>query len=239
MDHPGPRLNVSGGEPLPVVWLPGLTPYQPMWDCQQALAAARGRGEIGDRLVFLEHDHIYTNGRRGRSEHLLGNPASLAGLGVSYVEVDRGGDITYHGPGQLIGYPIVDLVRAGMGVRAYVRALEHVLLRTASSFGVKATIVPGYPGLWIGDAKLAAIGVKVSHGVTSHGFALNVDPDLSWFDQIIPCGLAGRGVTSLAALLRHPVTVSDVVPVCGRAFAEVFNRELDWREHLAGEVPLG
>ncbi len=231
-------MNTSGSAPLQAIWIPGLTPYQPMWEHQQALAAARGRGTIGDRLVFLEHDHIYTNGRRGRRDHLLADPATLAGLEVDYVEVDRGGDITYHGPGQLIGYPIVDLVRARMGVRAYVRALEHVLLRTASWFGVEARAVPGYPGIWIGDAKLAAIGVKVSRGVTSHGFALNVDPDLAWFDQIVACGLAGRGVTSLAALLGHPVAVGDVAPVCGRAFAEVFGRELDWREHVAGEFPL-
>jgi lipoyl(octanoyl) transferase len=210
------------------VRLPGLTPYRPLWEEQQALAAARRRNEIGDHLLLLEHDHVYTNGRRGRPEHLLVSEETLASLGASYVEVDRGGDITYHGPGQLVGYAIVDLACAGLGVRAYVRALEEVLLRTAAHFMVAATTMSGYPGIWIGDAKLGAIGVKVSRSVTYHGFSLNVDPDLAYFDRIIACGLADRDVTSLAQQLGHPIAVNDVIPICAQEFAEVFGRELRW-----------
>lgn len=213
---------------LDVIRLPGLTPYQPLWERQRALAAARGRGEIGDLLLLLEHSHVYTNGRRGRREHLLDSEATLAALGASYLEVDRGGDITYHGPGQLVGYPIVDLAQARLGVRAYVRALEQALAQTAAEVGVAASTIPGLPGIWVGEAKLGAIGVKVSRGVTHHGFALNVDPDLSWFQRIVACGLPGRSVTSLAQVLDQPVAVSDVVPICARAFAEAFGAELRW-----------
>ena len=219
----------AGAATLDVVHLPGLTPYAPMWERQRSLAAARQRGEIGDLLLLLEHPPVYTNGRRGRREHLLVSEATLATLGASYLEVDRGGDITYHGPGQLVGYPIVDLARAGLGVRAYVRILEEALLQTAAHFGVDAAIIPGFPGLWVGEAKLGAIGVKVSRGVAYHGFALNVDPDLSYFRHIVACGLAGRSVTSLARVRGRPVTVGDVVSVCARAFADRFGVALRWR----------
>jgi lipoyl(octanoyl) transferase len=217
---------------MDVVRLPGLTSYRSLWEEQQALAAARWRNEIDDLLLLLEHDHVYTNGRRGKPEHLLVGEEALAALGASYVEVDRGGDITYHGPGQLVGYAIVDLAHAGLGVRAYVRALEEVLVRTAASFKVRATTITGVPGIWIGDAKLGAIGVKVSRSVTYHGFSLNVDPDLSYFSRIVPCGLLDRHVTSLAQQLGHPVAIDDVVPVCAQAFAEVFSVELCWRESI-------
>lgn len=218
------------GAPLEAVRLPGLTPYHPLWKRQQALAAARRRNEIDDLLLLLEHPHVYTNGRRGRREHLLVTQTTLARLGASYLEVDRGGDITYHGPGQLVGYAIVDLDRARLGVRTYVRALEQVLVRTAAQLGVAATVVPGYTGVWVGDAKLGAIGVKVSRHVTYHGFAFNVDPDLSYFGRIVPCGIPDRSVTSLARLLGHALTVDEVVPICARAFAELFGCELRWVE---------
>lgn len=213
------------GGPLDVVRLPGLTPYHPLWKRQQALAAARARNEINDLLFLLEHPHVYTKGRRGRREHLLIAEASLAALGASYIEVDRGGDITYHGPGQLVGYAIVDLNRRRLGVRTYVRGLEQVLIRIAAQFEVTAATVPGYPGIWVGDAKLGAIGVKVSRNVTYHGFSFNVNPDLSYFRHIVPCGIPDRGVTSLARLLGHTVTIDEVVPICARAFAEVFGFE--------------
>lgn len=214
---------------LDVVHLPGLTPYLPMWERQQALAGARGRGEIGDLLILLEHRHVFTNGRRGRREHLLVAEERLPDLGVSYIEVDRGGDITYHGPGQLVGYPIIDLAVAHLGVRAYVRLLEQALLQTAAYFGVEAEIEPGSPGIWVGNAKLGAIGVKVSRGVAWHGFALNVDPDLRWFRHIVACGLEGRSVTSLAQVLGRPVAVSDVAPICARVFASLIGAEVRWR----------
>lgn len=217
---------------LDVVCLPELTPYLPMWEQQRALAMARREQQIGDILMLLEHPHVYTNGRNGRREHLLADEAALARLGASYLEVDRGGDVTYHGPGQLVGYAIIDLDAAGLGVRAYVRGLEQVLVRTAAHFGVEATTSPGYTGVWVGDEKLAAIGVRVSRGVTCHGFALNVDSDLSYFGAIVPCGIRDRGVTSLARLLGRRLSVEDVVPVCAQAFAEVFELGLRCHESI-------
>jgi lipoyl(octanoyl) transferase len=232
-------LPIAGRpEPLDVVHLPGLTPYLPLWEMQRGLASARQRNEIGDLLLLLEHAHVYTNGRRGRREHLLIDEARLETLGASYVEVDRGGDITYHGAGQLVGYPILDLVHARLGVREYVGALERALLQTASRFGVNATREPGFPGIWIGRAKLAAIGVKVSRGVTYHGFSLNVAPDLGWFQHIVPCGLAEREVTSLAKLLGSTLTVAEVAPVCAEAFAAVLGVTLRWRIDATADALL-
>lgn len=222
----------SGRQHLDVVRLPGLTPYLPMWDRQRALAAARQQQRIGDLLMLLEHPHVYTNGRGGRREHLLVDDATLTRLSASYLEVDRGGDLTYHGPGQFVGYVVIDLDSAGLGVRTYVRGLEQVLVRTAAHFGIKADIVPGYTGVWVGDEKLAAIGVRVSRGVAYHGFAMNVDPDLSYFNAIVPCGIADRGVTSLARLLGDHVPVAEAAAVCAEAFAEVFDSELRWRKSI-------
>jgi lipoyl(octanoyl) transferase len=226
------EISSSDSRHLDVVRLPGLTPYPPMWERQRALAAARQQQRIEDLLVLLEHPHVYTNGRGGRREHLLVDEATLARLGAEYVEIDRGGDLTYHGPGQLVGYAIIDLDAAGLGVRPYVRGLEQVLVRTAAHFGVEATTLPGYTGVWVGNEKLAAIGVRVSRGVTYHGFALNVDPDLSYFDSIVPCGIPDRGVTSLACLLGRDVTVDEVAPICAHAFAEVFELDLQWGKTL-------
>jgi len=223
---------------LDVVRLPGLTPYLPMWERQRALAAARQQQRIGDLLVLLEHSHVYTNGRGGRREHLLVDEATLVRLGASYLEVDRGGDLTYHGPGQLVGYAVIDLDSAGLGVRTYVRGLEQVLVRAVAHFGIEANIMPGYTGVWVGDEKLGAIGVRVSRGVTCHGFALNVAPDLAYFDAIVPCGIPDRGVTSLAHLLDRHVTVTEVASVCAEAFAEVFESDLQWRQSIPTLAPV-
>ncbi len=208
--------------------LPGRVPYLPMWKQQQALATARERNEVPDLLLLLEHDHVYTNGRGGNRAHLLADAATLARLGAAYHEVDRGGDITYHGPGQLVGYPIVDLSGIGRGVRDYVRGMETAIIRTAARFGVEATTVRGYTGVWVGNEKLAAIGVKVGRGVAYHGFALNVCPDLAYFGHIVPCGIRDRGVTSLERLVGRPMSVEEVVPACAEDFADVFELELDW-----------
>lgn len=222
----------SGRGHLDVVRLPGLTPYLPMWERQQWLAAARQRNEIDDLFLLLEHPHVYTNGRSGQRAHLLVDEATLARRGACYLEVDRGGGLTYHGPGQLVGYAMIDLARAGVGVRAYVRGLEQVLMRTAAHFGVEATTSPGYTGVWVGDEKLAAIGVRVRRGVTYHGFALNVDPDLSCFEAIVPCGISDRGVTSLACLVGHHVMTAEVATVCVEEFAGVFELALRWRASI-------
>jgi lipoyl(octanoyl) transferase len=208
--------------------LPRRQPYLPVWARQRELAAARAAGRVGDLLLLLEHEHVYTLGRRGDEAHLLADAATLARWGVACHRVDRGGDITYHGPGQLVGYPIVRLRGAGRGVRAYVEALETALIAVAAAFGIAAATRPGRPGVWVGDQKLAALGITVSHGIAYHGFALNVAPDLAYFARIVPCGIADAGVTSLAALLGRRVTVEEVVPVCARAVADACGLQLRW-----------
>ncbi len=210
--------------------LSGHIPYLPMWECQRSLAATRERGEVGDLLLLLEHEHVYTNGRRGDRSHLLANDATLARLGAAYHSIDRGGDITYHGPGQVVGYPIVHLGHASLSIRSYVRGLEEALIRTVAYFGLKATSIPGYTGVWVGDDKLAAIGVKVSYGVAYHGFALNVSTDLSYFDHIVACGIPDRGVTSLERLLGRVVAIEEVAYLCARSFAETFDLDLHWMQ---------
>ena len=215
--------------PLQVHRLPDPQPYVRMWERQQDLAGARYRGEIDDLLLLLEHEHVYTNGWQGKREHLLADEATLDRIGAAYHEIERGGDITYHGPGQLVGYSILNLRETGLGIREYVGRLEQVVIGTLAEFGIVAETKPGIVGVWVDDEKIGAIGVKVRRGVSYHGFALNVDPDLGYFEHIVPCGLHDTGVTSLAALLGRPVTLDDVVPVCVRAFAEVFDREPTWR----------
>lgn len=226
--QPPAGLTSNANDTLVVTHLPGLMPYLPMWERQRALAAARVRGDIDDQLLLLEHEHVYTNGRRGDRAHLLIDEGGLERLGVRYHKIDRGGDITYHGPGQLVGYPIIDLGRAGLSVRSYVRKLEMAIVQTVAAFGIEADIIPGYTGVWIGDEKLAAIGVKVSYGVAYHGFALNVLPDLSYFHHITPCGLSNRGVTSMAHLTDREITIAEVMPVCAQSFADVFGFDLQW-----------
>jgi lipoyl(octanoyl) transferase len=187
------------------LWL-GTVPYQEAWQLQRRLAAARAADEIEDCVLLLEHPPVYTVGRNAEVAHLGGGAETLRALGAECVEVDRGGSVTFHGPGQLVGYPIVRLAGAfpmpgdpGRGdAIAYVRALETALIATAGRHGVVAHRRPGYTGAWVGGAKLAAIGVKLARGVTQHGVALNVCTDLGWFAHVIPCGIADAGVTSLA-----------------------------------------
>ncbi len=150
-------------------------------------------------LLLLEHPHVYTLGRRGRLDDVLAPAERLAEMGIEAHHVDRGGEVTYHGPGQLVGYPIVSLRRLGVGPLIYVRSLERVLIETLAEFGILAGSDGRPTGVWTGGAKIAAIGVRVSRGVATHGFALNVSPDLAWFDHIVPCGMKGSRVTSMAA----------------------------------------
>ena len=188
--------------------------------------AERQRGVIADQLLLLEHPPVITRGVRAGADNVLASPAVLRRRGVEVHDAPRGGDVTYHGPGQLVGYPIVLLKPDRCDVHRYVRDLEEVLIRVAAGFGVRAMRIPGLTGVWVGNDKLAAIGVRLSRWVTSHGFALNVTIDLDDFALIRPCGLADRGVTSLARLVgsRIPdVAVADCV--AGR-FAEVFDREI-------------
>jgi len=186
------------------LWL-GTVPYRDAWEMQRRLALARAAGEIDDCLLLLEHPPVYTVGRGGDPAHLGDGPAALRALGAECIEVDRGGSVTFHGPGQLVGYPILGLARAfpipgspGRGdAVAYVRALERALIATAARQGVVAGRRPGMSGAWVGPNKLAAIGVKLASGVTQHGVALNVCNDLDWFAHVVPCGIADAGVTSM------------------------------------------
>ena len=204
----------------------GRMPYAEAVQLQQTLVADRRAGRLPDVLLLMQHPHIVTLGVSAR--HSLSNlrvsPPVLEAMGVDLSDAPRGGDITYHGPGQLVGYPILDLRPDRCDVHRYVRDLETVLMRTALAFGVRTTRVPGLTGVWVGRDKLAAIGVRLSRWVTSHGFALNVETDLSYFELIRPCGLAGRGVTSLAQLTGAPVSLRAVEDALVSEFGTVFGR---------------
>jgi lipoyl(octanoyl) transferase len=193
---------------LLATWL-GRVPYRPAFELQQIVAQLRAEKKLPDTLLLLEHDHVYTLGRRAPEEEILLDAEALADRGVAVERTDRGGRVTYHGPGQLVGYPIVQLQTADLV--GYVRALERAMIAVAADFGVDAGTVEGLTGLWAGDRKLGAIGIHVSRGITTHGFALNVNTDLAMFNGIVPCGIVDRGVTSLSELLGREVAMEDVV----------------------------
>jgi len=206
-------------KPLLVTRL-GRVPYAPAFELQQLVAQLRAEGKIPDTLLLLEHEPVYTLGRRAPAEEILLDADALAARAIEVVRSDRGGRVTYHGPGQLVGYPIVRLGTADLV--GYVRSLERAMIAVAADFGVEAGAVEGLTGIWAAERKLGAIGIHVSRGITTHGFALNVDPDLSMFNGIVPCGIVDRGVTSLAALHADAPPVSDVA----RAMAPMLAREL-------------
>jgi lipoyl(octanoyl) transferase len=212
-----PLLAAHGGV-LTVERL-GTVPYRPTWELQDELAEQRRGRRIGDRLLLLEHFPVYTIGRGGDESNLLATPDRLRDLGAELVRIDRGGDITFHGPGQIVAYPIVEL-RDPLDLRRYVRTLEAAVIATADRFDVAADRLPGHPGIWVdGERKLGAIGVRVRRGVTTHGLALNVNTDLRWFDEVIPCGIPDKGVTSLASELGRAVPMEDVEGELGRQLA--------------------
>ena len=206
---------------LRVRWL-GRMAYREAWDLQKAFWEGRLRGRsAADYLLLVEHPHVYTVGRNGDGSHLLISEARLAELGAERFDIDRGGDVTYHGPGQLVGYPILRLADARQ-IIPYVRAVEEALIRALAGFGVPAWREPGYTGVWTERGKAAAIGMRVSRHVTMHGFALNVNPDLDFFSHMNPCGIADRPVTSLTELLGRPVSIEETTERLVPAFAEVF-----------------
>ena len=211
--------------PCPVLQL-GTTDYARAGDLQRRLVELRKAEAIPDVLLLCEHPHVITLGRNARRENLRLPEEELARRGVEVHATDRGGDVTYHGPGQLVGYPIMDLKQVKRDVAAYMRSLEEVLIRVASDFGLLAGRLPGLTGVWVGGEKLAAMGVHISRWVTSHGFALNVNTDLKYFDLIVPCGLAARRATSLEALLGQRVAMAEVESSVVEHFAEVFVREM-------------
>jgi lipoyl(octanoyl) transferase len=206
----------------------GTVDYQAALDLQQQLVEDRKQGRIPDQLLLLEHPHVITLGVRNRHarSNVLETPESLALKGVALFETGRGGDVTYHGPGQLVGYPILELPEDRRDVHRYVRDLEEVLIQAVSGFGITAGRIPGLTGIWVGDRKLAAIGVRISRWVTSHGFALNVSTDLSRFDLIVPCGITGKGVTSMERLVGRPIAMAEVADAVVRGFHSVFGLPL-------------
>ena len=221
-------MNNVRRETLCVAVSLGRTDYLSAWGLQKSLHGQVVDGLLPNLLLLLEHPHVYTLGRRGTPSDILVSPDVLGRLGVEVHHVDRGGEVTYHGPGQLVGYPIVDLREWRGGPLDYVRALERVLVATLAEFGIHAESSAKPTGVWVGDSKIAAIGVKVSRGVTTHGFAINVAPDLSYFDHIVPCGMPGGRVTSMAVLDPDPPDLRVVMPVLARHFGEVFGWSLEW-----------
>ncbi len=236
----------------------GTVDYATGLRLQQSLVAMRKAGQLGDVLLLLEHSPVITLGRNARRENLLASPELLASKGVELFECDRGGDITFHGPGQLVGYPIFDLrgFQPRIGAVEFVRRLEEVLVRSCADFGVRCERVKGLTGVWTSNervgtvlrpvqagsetghqtseqqAKIAAIGVHISRGVTSHGFALNVNTDLDYFKLIVPCGIASKPVTSLAQETGKQISLDEAARTIAGHFAEVFASEVQWVDTL-------
>ena len=206
-------------------WL-GTVEYARARELQAELVERVHDGLSPNTLLLLEHPHVYTRGRLSRDEHLLTPDAELAALGIPVHETDRGGQVTYHGPGQLVGYPIINLRRLGFGPLQYVRTLEQVIVETLGDFGIPAHTETGLTGVWTAGGKIAAIGVKISRGVAFHGFALNVNTDLSWYRHIIPCGITDRPVTSMAAQLAAPVGITAVRSALAARFGKAFGLQM-------------
>ena len=208
----------------------GLTGYAEAYALQKRIVAARKAEAISDVLLLCEHPHVITQGRNGKREHLLASERVLQQKGVEYFETSRGGDVTYHGPGQIVAYPLLNLAAIKRDVVWYVRMLEEVMIRATADFGLPSYRVPGKTGIWIqagaSEEKLGAIGVHISRWVTSHGFAYNVSTDLRYFDLIVPCGIADRKATSLEKALGRAVSLPEVRASLERYFGEVFGLQL-------------
>ena len=203
----------------------GRVPYADALALQRSLVEDRRAGRIDDTLLLVEHPHVLTLGVRGDGgrSHILATDELLSSRGIEVHETGRGGDITYHGPGQIVGYPIIDLNPDRRDVHRYVRDLETVLIGAAGEYGVTAGRIEGLTGVWVGNEKLAAIGVRIARWITSHGFAFNVSTDLDHFSFIVPCGIADRGVTSLERLVGHPIDIAEVENRIIEHFANVFD----------------
>jgi lipoyl(octanoyl) transferase len=204
---------------------------------QERLVEERKRGEGRDTLLFVEHPHVITMGRNGKEHHLLATSEVLERIGIEFYETNRGGDVTYHGPGQLVGYPILDLREWRRDVHAFFRGVEDALIEALSTVGVEAERLPqkGYEGVWVRGAKIAAIGIHISRWITSHGFALNVDTDLSYFKYIVPCGLT-KPVCSLRSL-GSEATREDVMNALIEAFAKIFGYRVRFAQENLQEIP--
>jgi lipoyl(octanoyl) transferase len=217
-------------------WL-GRVGYLEAAALQHALVEARKRDEIPDTFLFLEHPPVITLGRAARAEHVLAPDAVLKGRGIEVWETTRGGDVTYHGPGQLVGYGIVDLKRHGRDVALYLRKLESALIALCARHGLEGSRREGMTGVWLGDAKVCAMGVRVDHWVTAHGFALNVGDDLADFDLIVPCGIRSHGVTSLARASGRQTALADVARDAADALAGEFGWQTEWGDARGLDTP--
>jgi lipoyl(octanoyl) transferase len=206
-------------------WI-GRVAYADGLKVQEEAVERLRRGEGDEQLFLLEHPHVFTLGRGADGANILASSDQLKERSIEVFETGRGGDVTYHGPGQLVGYPIVNLRPDRMDVHRYVRDIEEVLIRSIADFGITGGRVPGLTGVWVGDEKIAAIGVRIARWITSHGFALNVNTDLDYFRLIIPCGITGKGVTSISRLVGKEMDMREVASVVAAHFACVFEREL-------------
>jgi len=208
----------------------GLIGYAEAYALQKRVVAARKANAIDDVLLFCENPHVITQGRTGKREHLLASERVLQQKGVEYFETSRGGDVTYHGPGQIVGYPLLNLAAIKRDVVWYVRMLEEVMIRATADFGLPSYRIPGKTGIWVAagatEEKLGAIGVHISRWVTSHGFAYNVSTDLRYFDLIVPCGIADRKATSLEKVLGRALSLLEVRTSLERHFGDVFGLQL-------------
>ena len=218
----------------------GNAPYQPVWDLQAAIQQRlvdeklkrrkkqlyKPGDESNDVLLFVEHPHVYTLGKSGDSANMLKGMAELSDIDAEYVEIDRGGDITYHGPGQIVGYPILDLDHYFTDIHKYLRYLEEIIIRTCADYDIEAGRIEGLTGVWVGEQKICAMGIKCSRWVTMHGFAFNVNTDLSYFQNIVPCGISDKEVTSLQQLLGERIDPTEVKKKLVGHFENVFEAEI-------------
>jgi lipoyl(octanoyl) transferase len=232
----------------------GRSPFQETWDLQKAIQlelinhklAIRNGKPAGtspkDVLLFVEHPHVYTLGKSGSEEHLLKSNDELSNLDATYVKIDRGGDITYHGPGQIVGYPILDLDRYFTDIHKYLRFLEEIIIRTCSDYGIVAGRIDKLTGVWVGDSKICAFGIKCTRWVTLHGFALNVNAHLEYFGNIIPCGISDKKVCSISSLLSRKIDENEVKDRIRYHFEQLFNvkiqNQMDSRLQLFGKYGI-
>ena len=226
----------AGHRPIRAVWL-GTADYVETLSLQRRLVRLVSEGSAPETMLFLQHDHVFTLGRRGKHADVLAGPEELHALGVQVHEVDRGGEVTYHGPGQLVGYPIMDLRPIG-GPLEFVCVLQRTVVSTLSAYGIDSSCEDRPTGIWVGDAKIGAIGLHVSRGVSSHGFAINVAPDLAYFRHIVPCGVPGADVTSMA---REGVeaTVREMASKMADALGCALGRSVDWTSRSVLSTPAG
>jgi lipoyl(octanoyl) transferase len=216
----------------------GTVDYAAAHRLQKELQAKRIADQVPDTVLLLEHPPVLTIGRSAKEQHIIAQPEALEARGISVHEVGRGGDVTYHGPGQLVAYPIIDLKPDRRDVRKYMWSLEETMIRTCADFGLSATRIKGLNGAWIEDRKVGAVGVRLSRWVTMHGLALNANSDLSDFDLIVPCGLQDKAVTSISAELGRTIRVPDVTGPLARHFAELYDTEVEWQDFLPADLSL-